>query len=141
MNPMKVLIVDDNRGLASLIQVRLEREGHKVGTAANGIEGYIQYQALKPDLIISDIFMPGQNGLDMMRKIRSHDPNIKTIYITGDLDPFRSALEEEQKQYPVRYIEKPFSTSEISQMISMLIATVNSGEGFPHPPVKTSSQT
>lgn len=138
MNTMKVLIVDDNRGLASLIQVRLEREGHKVGTAANGIEGYLQYQALKPDLVISDIFMPGENGLDMMRKIRSHDPNVKTIYITGDLDPFRSALEEEQKRYPVRYIEKPFSTAEISQMISMLIATVNSGEGFPESPEKKS---
>ena len=127
---MKVLIVDDNRGLATLIQVRLEREGHNVRTAANGREGYATYQNLNPDLIISDIFMPGENGLEMMKKIRSHDPNVKTIYITGDLSPFRNALEEEQKHYPVRFIQKPFSTREISEMISALISTVNRGGDF-----------
>ena len=133
---MKVLVVDDNRGLASLIQLRLEREGHKVNTAASGSEGYVAYQALKPDLIISDIFMPGESGLDMMKKIRAHDPDIKTIYITGDLNPFRGALEEEQRRYPVRYIEKPFSTKEISEMISTLINTVNRGGDFPNLTVK-----
>ncbi len=127
---MKVLIVDDNRGLASLIQVRLEREGHKVRTATNGREGYATHQILNPDLIISDIFMPGESGLEMMKKIRIHDPHVKTIYITGDLDPFRDALEEEQKHYPVRFIQKPFSPREISEMISQLISTVNRGGDF-----------
>ena len=127
---MKVLIVDDNRGLASLIQVRLEREGHKVRTATNGREGYVTHQILNPDLIISDIFMPGESGLEMMKKIRIHDPHVKTIYITGDLDPFRDALEEEQKHYPVRFIQKPFSPREIFEMISQLISTVNRGGDF-----------
>jgi DNA-binding NtrC family response regulator len=127
---MKVLIVDDNRGLASLIQVRLEREGHNVRTATNGRDGYATYQILCPDLIISDIFMPGENGLEMMKKIRTHDPNVKTIYMTGDLSPFRKALEEEQKRYPVRFLQKPFSTREISEMISVLISTVNRGGDF-----------
>ena len=129
---MKVLVVDDNRGLASLIQLRLEREGHKVRTASSGSEGYVEFRALKPDLVISDIFMPGESGLEMMKKIRTHDPDVKTIYITGDLDPFRSALEEEQKRYPVRFIEKPFSAREISEMISTLVTTVNRGGEFPN---------
>ena len=127
---MKVLIVDDNRGLASLIQFGLEREGHKVRTATNGREGYATFQVLNPDLIISDIFMPVESGLDMMKKIRSHDPHVKTIYITGDLNPFRNALEEEQKHYPVKFVQKPFSTKEISEMISALIGTVNRGGDF-----------
>ncbi|NIO06496.1 MAG: response regulator [Deltaproteobacteria bacterium] len=127
---MKVLIVDDNRGLASLIQLRLEREGHKVRTAVNGRDGYATYQILAPDLIISDIFMPEENGLDMMKRIRSHDPQVKTIYMTGDLNPFRRALEEEQKRYPVRFVQKPFSTKEISEMISALVGAVNRGGDF-----------
>ncbi len=115
---MKVLVVDDNRFLASIIQEILEDEGCEVMTAKDGIDGYSAYLLFEPDLIITDIQMPGKNGLEMMECIRTHDPMIQTIYMSGDISSFRASLLEEEKKYPVSVFEKPFPLGRLTQFIS-----------------------
>ncbi len=115
---MKVLVVDDNHFLASTIQEILEYEGCEVMSAKDGIDGYKAYLLFDPDLIITDIQMPGKNGLEMMESIRNHNPMIPTIYMSGDINSFRVSLLEEEKKYPVRFFEKPFPLDELKQFIS-----------------------
>ncbi len=110
---MKVLIVDDNELLASAIQIMLEDEGFDVTLAKDGNEGYRAYLDFKPDLVLTDIQMPGENGLELMRHIRTHNPGVRTIYMSGDLDSYLSPLEEEKKKYPIGLLEKPFSKREL----------------------------
>ncbi len=105
---MKVLVVDDNQNLAATIQEILENRGLEVMSAKDGKDGYRAYLFFNPDLVLTDIQMPGENGLEMMENIRRHDPEIKTIYMSGDLSPFLPSLEEEKKRYPVRFFQKPF---------------------------------
>lgn len=105
---MKVLVVDDNGDLADLIQDVLEREGVEVMLANDGIEGYAAYLLFKPDLVITDIQMPGGTGFEMMQHIRAHNPMIKTVYMSGDIDAYRLTLEREKKSYPVTFLMKPF---------------------------------
>ncbi len=105
----KVLVVDDNRLLAATIQEMLEGDGLEVMSANDGIAGYSAYLIFKPDIVITDIQMPRKNGLEMMGHIRTHEPMIRTIYISGDIDPYRPFLSEEKKRYPVSFFEKPFS--------------------------------
>jgi DNA-binding NtrC family response regulator len=111
------LIVDDDEGLAFIIQQMLESEGYEVMRARNGADGYWIYTLFRPDLVITDIRMPEENGLEMMKHIRTHNPKIKTIYMSGSLSQFRSQLEEE-KRHEVSFIKKPFSKIELMSLVS-----------------------
>ena len=117
---MKILIVDDNQELASAIQIMLEDEGYEVRLAKDGQDGYGIFLGFKPDLVITDIQMPRENGLELMEHIRTHNPMVRTIYMSGDLISFWSSLEEEKKRYPVSLLEKPFSKVELMGLLSEL---------------------
>ena len=113
----RVLVVDDNRLLADTIQEVLEDCGLEVMSANDGVAGYSAYLIFKPDIVITDIQMPRRNGLEMMGHIRSHEPMIRTIYMSGDIDPYRLFLSEEKKRYPVSFFEKPFSFESLRRVI------------------------
>jgi CheY-like chemotaxis protein len=115
---MKVLVVDDNRLLVELIQEILEDDGLEVRSAKDGIDGYSAYLHFKPDIVITDIQMPRENGLEMMGHIRTHDPMIKTIYMSGDIEHYRLCLTEEKRKYQVSYFEKPFSMESLKRAVS-----------------------
>jgi CheY-like chemotaxis protein len=115
---MKVLVVDDNRQLAAIIQEVLEDNGNDVVTAFDGVDGYSAYLAFRPDLVITDIQMPRKNGLDMMWHIRAHDPTIRTIYMSADMSSYQSLIKEEKNQYPVSFFEKPFSLESLARLVS-----------------------
>ena len=91
-------------------------------TAKDGIDGYSAYLLFEPDLIITDIQMPGKNGLEMMECIRTHDPMIQTIYMSGDISSFRASLLEEEKKYPVSFFEKPFPLERVRRFVSRATA-------------------
>jgi two-component system, OmpR family, response regulator TrcR len=114
---MKVLVVDDNPLLASLIQETLEDDGLEVRSAKDGVDGYSAYLLFKPDVVITDIQMPRENGLEMMGHIRTHEPMIKTIYMSGDIDPYRPYLREEKKKYRASFFEKPFSIELLKRVV------------------------
>jgi len=115
---MKILVVDDNKDLAALLQVMLEEEGYEVRLAGDGSDGYSAYLLFQPDLVITDIQMPIKSGIELMELIRGHNPRMRAVYISGDLTRFQSILEEEKKKYQVGLLEKPFSKDELIKLIS-----------------------
>jgi DNA-binding response OmpR family regulator len=115
---MKVLVVDDNKNMTNIVRIMMEKKNHRVKTANDGENGYSAYIQFKPDLVVTDIQMPGENGFDLMTKIRSHNPLILTIYMTGDPGRFLSRLKEEQSRHPVDFLCKPFSISDLSMKLS-----------------------
>jgi CheY-like chemotaxis protein len=115
---MKILIVDDNQSLATVIQYTLEEKGYEVSSAFDGLEGYSAYFQFRPDLVITDIQMPGENGFDLMNHIRERDPSVKAIYMSGDLDQFNSLLEEEKKRFHINVLRKPFFMEDLITQIS-----------------------
>jgi DNA-binding NtrC family response regulator len=119
---MKVLVVDDNQQLASIIREVLEEDGIEVVSANDGVDGYSAYLAFKPDIVITDIQMPRESGLDMMWHIRVHNPMIRTIYMSADMSSYQSLIKEEKKQYPVSFFEKPFSLESLVRAVSGQVA-------------------
>ncbi len=115
---MKILIVDDNLGLAHIIMMMLEEERHEVRLAQGARDGYLTYLLFKPDVIITDIQMPGKNGLELMKLIRNHNPDVKAIYISADLGQYRPILEKEKARYPVSCLQKPFSKIQLIRLLS-----------------------
>jgi DNA-binding response OmpR family regulator len=115
---MKILIVDDNRSLAAVISYMLEQKGYEVSSAFNGLEGYSEYFQFHPDLVITDIQMPGENGFELINHIREKNPSVKTIYMSGNLDQFNSLLEEEKKRFPINMLTKPFLMDDLVKQVS-----------------------
>ena len=69
--PKKILVVEDNLDMRELVHLYLTREGFTVVTASDGREGLYLANAERPDLIITDINMPGLNGLEMVQQLRA----------------------------------------------------------------------
>ena len=108
-----------------MLQKILEDEGYEVRSAGDGRDGYTAYLLFKPELIITDIQMPGENGLELIKHIRMHDPAIRTIYMSADLSRYWSPLEEEKKKHPVSLLEKPFSRDELMKLLAVPMAQMN----------------
>ena len=125
----KVLVVDDNITLTAILQQMLVDEGFEVNAAADGQEGYLAYLLNRPDVILTDIHMPGENGLELMKRIRMHDPEARAIYMSSDWESFQSTIEEEQKKFCTRFLRKPFSRAELMRLLSECLSS--SGKGVP----------
>lgn len=69
---MKFLIVDDDQGLALLLKMELEDQGHQVDTASNGFDGKSLSMNKRYDLIILDLMLPGMNGRQICQELRKH---------------------------------------------------------------------
>jgi len=79
MSPKKrILLVEDEEDIAALIKLQAEISGYKLHVEVDGINGMRAIEREKPDLVILDIMLPGQNGLDICRKMKN-DPDLKNI--------------------------------------------------------------
>ena len=108
---MKILIVDDNTVILSVIEAILTQENHEVFIGSNGVLGYNQFLNMRPDLVVTDIEMPWQDGISMVQAIRRHAPMVRTLYMTGNPGPHLASLKMEQRCHPVGVLYKPFTRS------------------------------
>ncbi len=83
----KILIIEDEEALISLLKVKLEKEGFKVECAYDGEEGYKKIKESKPDLILLDIVMPKMNGYEVLEKMNEDNIKIPVIIISNSGQP------------------------------------------------------
>lgn len=74
----RILLIEDEEDIAALIKLQAENSGYKLHVEVDGINGYRAIEREKPDLVILDIMLPGQNGFDVCRKMKSN-PELKGI--------------------------------------------------------------
>lgn len=74
----RILLIEDEEDIAALIKLQAEVSGYKLHVEVDGINGFRAVERERPDLVILDIMLPGENGLDVCRKIKSH-PDLKSI--------------------------------------------------------------
>ena len=80
----KILLIDDDAKITEVFGEYFEEKGFLIQSANNGRDALNIYQSFNPDIIISDILMPGMDGLTLQEKIRDLNPEQKIILITGD---------------------------------------------------------
>jgi two-component system, OmpR family, alkaline phosphatase synthesis response regulator PhoP len=109
MSKSKILLIEDEEDIASLIQLQAELAGYKVVIEQDGLNGWRAVEREKPDLVLLDIMLPGQNGLDVCRKIKAHPEfkNIPVIMISARGDELDIVLGLELGADD--YVAKPFS--------------------------------
>lgn len=123
VNGKKILVVEDERELCSILYADLSSRGYTVELARNGQEGLEKLQATEPDLVICDRAMPVMSGYQMMERIRSSYPqykNLPIIFLTALSDPRdRHSVDHLN---PAAYLEKPVDLEKLAGTISSVLS-------------------
>lgn len=115
----RILVIEDDDQARRLYEELLKEEGFEVLSFASGEEGVDAYDVNQIDLVITDIFLPGIDGIQVTKAIHEHNPDVKVIAISGGPNPNK---ENKKITLPndipfLRIFRKPFS-------IDMLIAEI-----------------
>jgi DNA-binding response OmpR family regulator len=120
----KVLVIDDEPGIRDLLDTLLRRKGYDVIVAESGQKGLECFRRARPDVIVLDLKMPEMDGLTVLRQVRSLDPIMPVIILTG-----AGTAETEQRVRALgvtEYVEKEFSLHLLGDALKRLLKT-------PHP--------
>lgn len=112
----RVLLIEDDPAIVAGLELNLSLEGYDVLTATDGARGYQLAVDRKPDLILLDIMLPGVNGLEVLRRLRSVDAHVPVLILTA-------RGEEADKVLGLTlgaddYISKPFNLAELLARIN-----------------------
>ena len=108
----KILVVDDDASLRRVLEYNLAKEGYAVLTADSGEQALELLGAEQVDLLITDIKMPGMDGMDLLRRVRQASPETQVIVITA-FGTIEMAVEA-MKAGAFEYVTKPFNRDELS---------------------------
>jgi two-component system response regulator ArlR len=114
---MKILIVEDEIGIANFLKQGLEEEGYEVLVAYDGKSGLEIAQNQKVDIILLDWIMPQMLGIDVCKEIRKKDPKTPILFLTAK-DTIQETIEG-LKAGANDYIKKPFSFDELVERIKI----------------------
>ncbi len=106
----RILVIDDDPDMRALLEQTLKSAGHEVALAEDGRQGVDQYRANQADLVITDIYMPGQEGLETIIELRRRFPEVTIIAVSGRATAMLSVA---QKLGAVEVLQKPFGTGEL----------------------------
>ena len=113
-----VLIVEDDRNIAELLQLYLEKEGYEVTVAYDGGEGFEKFQSTQPDLVLLDVMMPVMDGWAVCRAIRAES---KTPIIMLTAKSETSDKVQGLRSGADDYITKPFEMREVLARIEAVL--------------------
>jgi DNA-binding NtrC family response regulator len=117
----KVLVIDDEPGIRDLLDTLLRRKGYDVVLAENGWKGLEVFRRERPDVLVLDLKMPGMDGIMVLKQIRSVDPKLPVIILTG-----AGTAETEQRVRAMgvtEYVEKEFSLHLLGDALKRLLKT------------------
>jgi len=123
MEKIKVLLVEDEQTLTSIIKDTLDGNEFEICLAFNGQEGIEKYQEVRPDIIVSDIMMPDMDGFTMVRRIRQLNQQIPVLFLSA-----RSAANDVVEGFESGgndYLKKPFGMAELVIRVKALLHRIS----------------
>jgi DNA-binding response OmpR family regulator len=113
----RILIIEDDLQMLEMLLHTLKREGYDVIGTLNGDEGMMLYRKMEFDLIITDLFLPDTQGLEIILQLKN-EGNLKIIAISGAL----ASLEMARRMGAHYSFAKPFSIRELSTVVKELLS-------------------
>ncbi|MDQ1143534.1 MAG: response regulator [Bacillus sp. (in: firmicutes)] len=107
----KILIVDDQFGIRILLNEVFQKEGYQTFQAANGVQALDIVTKHAPDLVLLDMKIPGMDGIEILKRMKVIDPDIRVIIMTayGELD----MIQEAKDLGAITHFAKPFDIDDI----------------------------
>ena len=125
MPQFKILLVEDDDTVASLIRFLVEKQGHTLHHARDGREGLAMLDATRPDAVILDLLLPYIDGLSVLRSIRGHAEQSRTpvLVLTGrtQAEDIAHVLDSGASDY----LAKPFRPAELTARLDRLLRTLS----------------
>jgi len=78
-----ILVVDDDEAHRSTLQRHMSSLGHRVTSASNGVEALSRFSDTSPDVVLTDVMMPGMDGFELLRRLKASSPSTDVILLTG----------------------------------------------------------
>ena len=130
MNRMvRILVIDDELSVLEVLRKILQFEGYDVITATNGEEGVELFRQTPCDLVITDMVMPGKDGLQTILDLRQEDPDLPVIAVSGG-----GTISKERYLVVAGYLDKvitiakPFSVESITEAVVKLLSETDEEE-------------
>jgi two-component system, chemotaxis family, chemotaxis protein CheY len=118
----KILVIDDEENIRNVFKRALEKANHQAIVAENGIVGEQMYKQNKPDVIILDILMPDQEGIETLLNLKAFDSNVKIIAISGGgMGSANYYLDNAMKLGARFAMEKPVVISDLISKVEKLL--------------------
>jgi two-component system, response regulator, stage 0 sporulation protein F len=115
----RILVIDDNPNVVDILGRCLREEGYGVLGALTSDEGLKLAILSRPELVLLDLTLPGTNGIELLKRIRSTNPTTRVIIVTGNTDP---ALAREALELgALAYIDKPFDFAYLKRVIAVAL--------------------
>ena len=112
---MRVLVIEDNGDLRDLVRLALESAGHQVLTAKQGLEGLACLNGHPVDLVVTDLFMPEMDGIEVIAALRRQFPGVKIVAMSGR--PGVDYLAVAKELGAARILRKPFVMDDLLQAV------------------------
>ncbi|HUJ59177.1 MAG TPA: sigma-54 dependent transcriptional regulator [Kofleriaceae bacterium] len=137
MQPAKILVADDEQNLRRVLAALLRREGHDVVQAASGLEAIDRLADV--DVVITDLRMPGADGMEVLRTAAKNHPHVPVIMITayGSVGQAVEAI----KAGAFDYIEKPFEQESIRVIVEKAIGQASANRLAPRQTLYPAAET
>ena len=116
----RVLIVDDEEALRTILSSELNSAGYEVETASDGSEGITEVKNKKFDLVLLDIHMPKLDGFEVLKYIKKEHPAVKVIMLTGFAD-LKNAIES-KKFGAEDFVSKPYDLVDLLTTIERVLS-------------------
>jgi DNA-binding response OmpR family regulator len=113
--PPRILLVDDEQPIQTLLSFPLQRDGYEVVVAADGREALARYEESPPDLVVLDVMLPKMDGLEVCKRLRAKGETVPIIMLTAKSEEIDKVLGLELGADD--YITKPFSMREFRSRV------------------------
>ena len=124
--PSKVLIIEDEKDIVKLLEYNLQREGYQTISALDGEAGLMAFNKAKPDLVVLDLMLPKQSGLEVCRLIRASSP-VPILILTAKQEELDRVLGLEMGADD--YMVKPFGVREFLARVKALLRRTQPATG------------
>ena len=118
-----ILVIDDNAALREVLRVGLETAGHRVREMRNGRDGIRAFRKEPCDLVITDIYMPERDGLELIEALRRSHPHVKILAMSGASGTM-DYLNKARALGAARVIRKPFVMTTVLRAVTDLLKEV-----------------
>lgn len=125
----RILIIDDDEAVRESLEAVTAAAGHDVRTAPDGCQGVAQHAAFRADVVVTDMVMPNQDGLETIVELRRRDPGLPIIAMSGGGRPMSASFFRAAPRVGAdRTLAKPFAGATLLAAIDDLLRARTSGD-------------
>ena len=125
----RIIVIDDQEPIRRIVRRALENDGHQVFEASDGELGMALLEREPVDVVITDIFMPGMDGIQTLREIRKRFPAIKVIAMSGgDSTGMMDLRRDAELLGAVKSLQKPFNARDIVDVVRAVLDEKKEGD-------------